>query len=99
MLAEQWPRVEILSLMQVSGTTDFADPGSAEHFTSRNEDRISVGEVPLLTPADLVTLPKGQAFALFGLVAVIDGLVQRDLCLVRSGSHASRSRGWCRPRR
>ncbi|MCP4993748.1 MAG: conjugative coupling factor TraD, PFGI-1 class, partial [Gammaproteobacteria bacterium] len=33
-------------------------------FKSRNEDRISVSEVPLLTPAELVTLPKGQAFAL-----------------------------------
>ena len=64
MLTEQLPRVEIFSLMQVSGTNDSADPGSVEHFTSRNEDRISVSEVPLLTPADLVTLPKGQAFAL-----------------------------------
>ena len=26
--------------------------------------RISVSEVPLLTPAELITLPKGQAFAL-----------------------------------
>lgn len=64
MLTEQLPRVEIFSLMQVSGTSDSADPGSEQHFTSRNEDRISVSEVPLLTPADLVTLPKGQAFAL-----------------------------------
>jgi hypothetical protein len=42
-------------------------PGSRRsepYFTSRNEDRISGSEVPLLTPADLVTLPKGQAFAL-----------------------------------
>ena len=64
MLTEQLPRVEIFSLMQVSGTNDSSDPTSVEHFTSRNEDRISVSEVPLLTPADLVTLPKGQAFAL-----------------------------------
>jgi hypothetical protein len=33
-------------------------------FQSRNEDRISVSEVPMLTPAELVRLPKGQAFAL-----------------------------------
>ncbi|MBK1674712.1 conjugative coupling factor TraD, PFGI-1 class [Ectothiorhodospira shaposhnikovii] len=64
MLTEQLPQVEIFSLMQVSGTNDSADPGSEQHFTSRNEDRISVSEVPLLTPADIVTLPKGQAFAL-----------------------------------
>jgi len=43
---------------------DSSDPGSGVDFKSRNEDRISVSEVPLLTPAELVTLPKGQAFAL-----------------------------------
>ena len=31
---------------------------------SRNEDRISVSEVPMLTTAEMITLPKGQAFAL-----------------------------------
>lgn len=64
MLTQQLPNVEIFSLMQVSGTNDTADPGSSVDFTSRNEDRISVSEVPLFTPADIVTLPKGQAFAL-----------------------------------
>ena len=64
MLTQQLPHVEIFSLMQVSGTNDTADPGSSIDFTSRNEDRISVSEVPLFTPADIVTLRKGQAFAL-----------------------------------
>jgi hypothetical protein len=64
MLTAQLPRVEVLSLMQVSGSNDSAEPGSQVEFTSRNEDRISVTEVPLLAPADLVSLPKGQAFAL-----------------------------------
>jgi len=64
MMTDQLPTVEIFSLMQVSGTNDSADPGSAEHFSSRNEDRVSVTETPLLSPADIVTLPKGQAFAL-----------------------------------
>ena len=50
--------------MSVSGVDDSSDPGSGVDFKSRNEDRISVSEVPLLTPAELVTLPKGQAFAL-----------------------------------
>ena len=62
--ANRLPNVEIFSLMQVSGTNDTADPSSPVDFTSRNEDRISVSEVPLFTPADIVTLPKGQAFAL-----------------------------------
>ena len=43
---------------------DSSEPGSGVDFKSRNEDRISVSEVPLLTPAELITLPKGQAFAL-----------------------------------
>jgi len=50
--------------MSVSGVDDSSDPGSGVDFKSRNEDRISVSEVPLLTPAELITLPKGQAFAL-----------------------------------
>ena len=64
MMTEQLQEVDIFSLMQVSGTSDSADPDSEEHFTSRNEDRISVVQAPLITPADIVTLPKGQAFAL-----------------------------------
>lgn len=64
MLTEQLPRVEVFSLMSVSGVNDSSDPGSGVDFKSRNEDRISVSEVPILTAADMVTLPKGQAFAL-----------------------------------
>jgi conjugative coupling factor TraD (SXT/TOL subfamily) len=64
LLTHQLPQVEIFSLMQVSASDDSSNPESAVDFTSRNEDRISVSEVPLLTPADIVTLPKGQAFAL-----------------------------------
>ncbi len=64
MLTEQLPRVEVFSLMSVSGVDDSSEPGSGVDFKSRNEDRISVSEVPMLTPADLVSLPKGQAFAL-----------------------------------
>ncbi|SEP17850.1 type IV conjugative transfer system coupling protein TraD [Aquisalimonas asiatica] len=64
MLTTQLPQVEVFSLMQVSGTNDASDPDSDQHFSSRNEDRISVTEAPLLTPADVVTLPKGQGFAL-----------------------------------
>ena len=64
LLTRQLPQVEIFSLMQVSASDDSSNPESAVDFTSRNEDRISVSEVPLLTPADIVTLPKGQAFAL-----------------------------------
>ena len=64
MLTGQLPRVEVFSLMSVSGVDDSSDPGSGIDFRSRNEDRISVSEVPMLSPAELVALPKGQAFAL-----------------------------------
>jgi conjugative coupling factor TraD (SXT/TOL subfamily) len=64
MLTDQLPRVEVFTLMSVSGVDDSSEPGSGVDFKSRNEDRISVSEVPMLTPAELIALPKGQAFAL-----------------------------------
>lgn len=64
MMTDQLPKVEVFTLMSVSGVDDSSDPGSGVDFKSRNEDRISVSEVPMLTPAELVALPKGQAFAL-----------------------------------
>ena len=64
MLTDQLPEVEVHTLMSVSGVNDSAEPASGIDFRSRNEDRISVFKAPLLSPADLVALPKGQAFAL-----------------------------------
>jgi conjugative coupling factor TraD (TOL family) len=64
MLTDQLPRVEVFSLMSVSGVSDSSDPFSGVDFQSRNEDRISVAEVPMLTAAEVIRLPKGQAFAL-----------------------------------
>jgi len=64
MLTDQLPKVEVFTLMSVSGVDDSSDPTSGIDFKSRNEDRISVSEVPMLAPAELVALPKGPAFAL-----------------------------------
>jgi hypothetical protein len=64
MLTDQLPKVEIVTLMQVSGVNDSSNPDSGVDFTSKNEDRVSVSEVPMVTPAELIELPKGQAFAL-----------------------------------
>ncbi|TDM05089.1 MAG: hypothetical protein C4K60_20040 [Ideonella sp. MAG2] len=47
-----------------SGVADTNDPDRVEDFSSRNEDRISLEKVPMLDPAWLMKLPKGQAFAL-----------------------------------
>ncbi|MCU7818058.1 MAG: type IV conjugative transfer system coupling protein TraD [gamma proteobacterium symbiont of Lucinoma myriamae] len=64
MLTTQLPRVEIQTLMQVSGTNDSSDPGSDVDFTSRNEDRISVTQEAMLEANMIMALPKGQAFAM-----------------------------------
>lgn len=64
LLTEQLPEVQIHTLTLVSGVTDAADPTSEVDFQSRNEDRVNVEAAPMLTPADLIALPKGQAFCL-----------------------------------
>ena len=64
MLIDQLPTVEVHSLTSVSSVDDSSEPGSGVDFRSKNEDRLNSTEVPLLSAADLVTLPKGQAFAL-----------------------------------
>ena len=63
MLTDQLPRVEVFTLMSVSGVDDSSDPASGcrpSHATKTDQ----CSEVPMLTPAELVALPKGQAFAL-----------------------------------
>jgi conjugative coupling factor TraD (TOL family) len=64
MLINQLPKVDVHTLTSVSSVDDSSEPASGIDFRSKNEDRLSSTEVPLLTAADLVTLPKGQAFAL-----------------------------------
>ncbi len=64
LLTEQLQRVEVHSLMTVSGVSDSSSPESSTHFVSRNEDRLTKQEVPMVTPSELMQLPKGQAFAL-----------------------------------
>jgi hypothetical protein len=64
MLTSQLPAVEVHALTQVSGVNDSSAPGSGVDFTSKNEDRLTVSEVPILAENDVMSLPKGQAFAL-----------------------------------
>ena len=64
MLTNQVDSCEVSTIMEVSGVNDSADPTSSVDFTSKNEDRISVTETPLIQPATVMALPKGQAFAL-----------------------------------
>jgi conjugative coupling factor TraD (TOL family) len=63
-LTDQLPKARVYTKLAASGVTDNNDPGSSTEFTSKNEDRLTETEVDMLSPADLVQLPKGQAFAL-----------------------------------
>jgi len=64
MLTEQLQQTEINHLMLVSGATDSSDVESEKHFVSQTEQRITTQQVDLIHPNYLMTLPKGQAFAL-----------------------------------
>lgn len=63
-LTDQLPRVRVYTKIAESRTTDSVDPRSPVEFISQNADRLTEKETDLLSPADIVTLPKGQAFAL-----------------------------------
>jgi len=64
MLTDQLPVVSVASIVTSSSVSDTNDPADFAEFTSRTEDRIANETVPMLSTADLVQLPKGQAFAL-----------------------------------
>ena len=52
------------ALPGVRGDTAATDREVGVDFTSRNEDRIATQSVPLISPSDVMALPKGHAFAL-----------------------------------
>ena len=64
LLTKQLPNVEVYATTLVSGATDSSDPSGNTDFTSNTQDRVSSTSVPLIEPAHIVSLPKGQAFAL-----------------------------------
>lgn len=64
LLTGQLHDVEVLTSTVISGVTDSSDPQSQSDFISNTQDRVSSLSVPLLEPAALIQLPKGQAFAL-----------------------------------
>lgn len=63
-LTTQLPKVRVFTKLAESRTTDDNDPDTPTDFTSANADRVTEVEADMLQPADLVQLPKGQAFAL-----------------------------------
>lgn len=64
LLTKQLPKVDVYTTTLVSGATDSSDIHGQTDFTSNTQDRISTSSVPLIEPAHVVGLPKGQAFAL-----------------------------------
>lgn len=64
LLTRQLPKVDVATTSLASGATDSSDPKARTAFVSQTQDRITVTSVPLLEPAHVVALPKGQAFAL-----------------------------------
>lgn len=64
MLTDQLAMVEVNTSTMVSGTSDASNPDEFADFSAKSEDRLAVREVPMIQPADLTNLPKGQAFAL-----------------------------------
>jgi conjugative coupling factor TraD (TOL family) len=64
LLTDQLPKVEVSTTQVVSGATDSSDPEGEIAFTSNTQDRVASTSVPLVEPAHIVALPKGQAFAL-----------------------------------
>ncbi|ATE58739.1 type IV conjugative transfer system coupling protein TraD [Thauera sinica] len=64
LLTRQLPKVEVYTTTLVSGATDSSDIHGPTDFTSNTQDRVSTSSVPLIEPAHVVGLPKGQAFAL-----------------------------------
>ncbi|WP_410679996.1 type IV conjugative transfer system coupling protein TraD [Citrobacter braakii] len=64
LLTKQLPKVEVYTTSLMSGATDSSDIRGQTDFTSNTQDRITTTSVPLIEPAHVVSLPKGQAFAL-----------------------------------
>lgn len=64
LLTRQLPEVEVYTKTLVSGVTDISNPEMGSDFTSNTQDRVSTVRIPLITAANVINLPKGQAFAL-----------------------------------
>ena len=63
-LTNQLPEVGVLTVTPGSRVSDTNDPKEFADFASASEDKITREKVPLVDPAMLTKLPKGQAFAL-----------------------------------
>ncbi|MNJ37411.1 TraM recognition site of TraD and TraG [compost metagenome] len=63
LLTNQLQKVNVQTRTLVSGATDTADPDARTDFTSSSQDRVTTTAVPLIEPAHIIALPKGQMFS------------------------------------
>ena len=63
-LTDQIPKARIYTELAATQVTDNNDPDTDIDFATRSEDRGTETEMDMLISADLIQLPKGQAFAL-----------------------------------
>ncbi len=63
-LVEQVPAVDVIELAESASVADSSQAQSDVAFTSSSSERMSARSVAGLNPSDLMTLPKGEAFAL-----------------------------------
>lgn len=64
LLTSQLPEVDVYNKTLTSGVTDVSRPGEGTDFNSNVQDQVTLARMPMITPADIINLPKGQAFAL-----------------------------------
>lgn len=63
-LTKNLHEVQVLEVMALSSTSDSSETGTSQHFGSNTGDRVNTVRKPMLSTADIMNLPKGQAFAL-----------------------------------
>jgi conjugative coupling factor TraD (SXT/TOL subfamily) len=63
-LVDQLPEVQVNSLVQVSGASDKMGDASGADFLANNQDRVGEGKAALISVYDVMSQPRGQAFAL-----------------------------------
>lgn len=64
LMTDQLPEVGVYQKTLTSGVTDVSRPGEGTDFNSNVNDQVTVVKVPMISPSDIINLPKGQAFAL-----------------------------------
>lgn len=62
LLTNQLPKVQVFTATPASSASDAVNGKTA--FTSNTHDQVSATSVPMLEPAHIIGLPKGQCFAL-----------------------------------